>query len=705
MIGHCGGLRPSQTIGDYVLAHAYLRDDHVMDDVLPTEVPIPAIAEIQQALFDAAIEVTGEEPQELKRRLRTGTVVTTDDRNWELRFTLSALRFNQSRAVADRHGIGDRRRPGLSLPRPLRHPALRLRQAAARRDQAARPGQCLLRAGDQPAPANRHRDAAHPEARGRRSSIRASSAPSTSRRSARPAPDTVKTADFRHFRPRTLQHSRNAFHRFFAGHGEESLNRKNRACYSREHRKARSASGESVIMKKIALLCATTAFVMPGMAFAQSTGTDRDVEEEANVVVTGTRTARRRTASPFRTRAKAQAVLELGVHPAPDAGPVDQLRPSTSFRASTSPTTIRFGSSGGNLRIRGFDGNRISLTFDGIPLNDIGNYAHLLEPAARSGADRAGQRQPRPDRRRQPDRLGDRRHRQLSAPACPIRDLRRPRLPARRRRRHYRRGFGCVDSGEWWENGPRAFVASRTARNDPFRGPRRDLQAAVQRPHLPSDRQQRRLHLDRRPLQPEPQQFLPQPGVQRPAHRRLSPTADRILAPRVVRGRPRADRSRAGRRIMTPSGTRSAASTISTPARSPRSRAMPASPRTTMAAPLPNGTGAQRDRRRQQHPERVELQQLRRRQDQPVQHRQHPHHSRFTLRQPDPDGRSELPICAGQWRRHDRRSRKTDVRVRGGARSAAGLSAGQCDFNGDGDILDTVRFYTPNNTNTQPPAA
>ena len=100
MIGHCGGLRPSQTIGDYVLAHAYLRDDHVMDDVLPVEVPIPAIAEIQQALFAAAVEVTGEDSQELKHRLRTGTVVTTDDRNWELRFTLSALRFNQSRAVA-----------------------------------------------------------------------------------------------------------------------------------------------------------------------------------------------------------------------------------------------------------------------------------------------------------------------------------------------------------------------------------------------------------------------------------------------------------------------------------------------------------------------------------------------------------------------------------------------------------------------------
>lgn len=100
MIGHCGGLRPSQTIGDYVLAHAYLRDDHVLDDVLPVEIPIPAIAEIQQALFSAAAAVTGEPPAELKRRLRTGTVVTTDDRNWELRYTSSARRLNQSRAVA-----------------------------------------------------------------------------------------------------------------------------------------------------------------------------------------------------------------------------------------------------------------------------------------------------------------------------------------------------------------------------------------------------------------------------------------------------------------------------------------------------------------------------------------------------------------------------------------------------------------------------
>jgi len=99
MIGHCGGLRPSQRIGDYVLAHAYLRDDHVLDDVLPPEIPVPAIAEVQQALARAAETISGQSGEELKRRLRTGTIVTTDDRNWELRYARSALRFSLSRAV------------------------------------------------------------------------------------------------------------------------------------------------------------------------------------------------------------------------------------------------------------------------------------------------------------------------------------------------------------------------------------------------------------------------------------------------------------------------------------------------------------------------------------------------------------------------------------------------------------------------------
>ena len=61
---------------------------------------MPPIAEVQIALQDAAKSVTGESGKALKRRLRTGTVVTTDDRNWELRFSATATRFNQSRAIA-----------------------------------------------------------------------------------------------------------------------------------------------------------------------------------------------------------------------------------------------------------------------------------------------------------------------------------------------------------------------------------------------------------------------------------------------------------------------------------------------------------------------------------------------------------------------------------------------------------------------------
>ena len=99
MIGHCGGLRDTQRIGDYVLAHAYLRDDKVLDAVLPPEIPIPAIAEVQIALAQAAEVVSGNTGANLKKRMRTGTVATTDDRNWELRFTQSARRLSLSRAI------------------------------------------------------------------------------------------------------------------------------------------------------------------------------------------------------------------------------------------------------------------------------------------------------------------------------------------------------------------------------------------------------------------------------------------------------------------------------------------------------------------------------------------------------------------------------------------------------------------------------
>lgn len=99
MLGHCAGLRRSQRLGDYVLAHAYVREDSVLDDDLPNWIPVPAIAEIQIALEKAVKKVTGQTGRNIKGRMRTGTVVTTDNRNWELRSKEMNERFRQSRAI------------------------------------------------------------------------------------------------------------------------------------------------------------------------------------------------------------------------------------------------------------------------------------------------------------------------------------------------------------------------------------------------------------------------------------------------------------------------------------------------------------------------------------------------------------------------------------------------------------------------------
>ncbi|MEM6464586.1 MAG: AMP nucleosidase [Pseudomonadota bacterium] len=101
MLGHCAGLRNSQQLGDYVLAHAYVREDHVLDDDLPVWVPLPALAEVQVAMQDAVAEVTGLDGYDLKRIMRTGTVATIDNRNWELRDQSGPVhRLSQSRAIA-----------------------------------------------------------------------------------------------------------------------------------------------------------------------------------------------------------------------------------------------------------------------------------------------------------------------------------------------------------------------------------------------------------------------------------------------------------------------------------------------------------------------------------------------------------------------------------------------------------------------------
>ena len=101
MLGHCAGLRNTQNLGDYVLAHGYVREDHVLDEELPLWVPIPPLAEIQQALQTAVAEITQLKGHDLKHIMRTGTVASTDNRNWELLPQRTPeRRFSQSRAIA-----------------------------------------------------------------------------------------------------------------------------------------------------------------------------------------------------------------------------------------------------------------------------------------------------------------------------------------------------------------------------------------------------------------------------------------------------------------------------------------------------------------------------------------------------------------------------------------------------------------------------
>ena len=123
-------------------------------------------------------------------------------------------------------------------------------------------------------------------------------------------------------------------------------------------------------MKKFALLC-STAFLLPEVALAQSTGSV-DFEKDT-IIVTGTR-AREVGGVQAPDTAKPKVVLtqEMIARQNPGQTILDTINlvPGVSFQNNDA-----YGSSGGTLTIRGFDSSRISLTFDGIPLNDSGNYA------------------------------------------------------------------------------------------------------------------------------------------------------------------------------------------------------------------------------------------------------------------------------------------------------------------------------------------
>lgn len=116
---------------------------------------------------------------------------------------------------------------------------------------------------------------------------------------------------------------------------------------------------------------AAAAIMLPGAAFAQSTGT---ADFEGDIVITATTNSKGVGGVQIPDTTKARGVLnqEFISRQTPGNSILDTINalPGVSFQ-NNDP----FGSAGGTLTIRGFDSSRISLTFDGVPLNDTGNYA------------------------------------------------------------------------------------------------------------------------------------------------------------------------------------------------------------------------------------------------------------------------------------------------------------------------------------------
>lgn len=116
---------------------------------------------------------------------------------------------------------------------------------------------------------------------------------------------------------------------------------------------------------------AIAALVMPAAASAQSTGS-MEFDEGDIVVKARTEKGIAGIESPDTSKAKGVLNQEFISRQTPGNSILNTINslPGVSFQ-NNDP----FGSAGGTLNIRGFDSSRIALTFDGIPLNDSGNYA------------------------------------------------------------------------------------------------------------------------------------------------------------------------------------------------------------------------------------------------------------------------------------------------------------------------------------------
>lgn len=92
MVGHCGGLRNHQDIGDFVMATGFMRADGVLDDILPLNIPITPNYLLNVYLKEV-LDKHG-------RNHRLGTIYTTANRNWEFVKGRTVEEIHMSRSIA-----------------------------------------------------------------------------------------------------------------------------------------------------------------------------------------------------------------------------------------------------------------------------------------------------------------------------------------------------------------------------------------------------------------------------------------------------------------------------------------------------------------------------------------------------------------------------------------------------------------------------
>ena len=217
-------------------------------------------------------------------------------------------------------------------------------------------------------------------------------------------------------------------------------------------------------MKKLLLLCTTAACLMPATAYAQSTGSDATEKTNEAIVVTGTR--QRGVVIPDVPKTRSVLTSEVLLRQTEGQSILQSINliPGVNY-TNNDP----YGSSGGNLRIRGFPGNRVAFLWDGLPLNDTGNYSifgnqqmdqELIDQVTVN--------------------LGTTDVDSPTPSAAGGVVSYRTRLPLAESGVQvkgsigsfdYRRLFGVVDTGALTSSGTRAFVSGSVQRYDKFRGP------------------------------------------------------------------------------------------------------------------------------------------------------------------------------------------------------------------------------------------